>query len=529
MAQIAYLLLCHSDPDAIATQARALAAAGDTVTIHFDGNAPREAYATLQHALRGVEGVVFTPRRLRCGWGEWSLVAATIEAARTALAAFPEATHFYMISGNCGAIKSASYARAFLDRRQADFIESYDFLDSNWIKTGLHKERLIYRHYVNERRHKAWFYRLMAWQQRLGLERPLPTDLRIMIGSQWWCLRRATLEKALAFAKTRPDIVRFFRTTWIPDETFFQTIVRHLVPDSEIENRSLTFLLFTDYGMPATFYNDHYDLLLAQDCLFARKISPEAEDLKARLGTLYASAQTTFDVSNEGRALFAFLTQRGRVGRRFAPRFWEADASLTRGKELLLVSCKKWHVAERLVERIQDAGILPAHAYVFDDSNCALPDLGGIGATLTKRHRHRRALVHLLFDSHDSARLLLCLDPARLEMMRDFAGAAAQVRVLELVCRWDDTDIAAHAYRIGLTGPRGADAALVDTLRTALQDESDALQDAEDLTTARLSETASARDNVVSLARFLSIPETQSAALLAGGDLFADPKRDPDP
>ncbi len=32
--------------------------------------------------------------------------------------------------------------------------------------------------------------------------------------------------------------------------------------------------MFTDYGMPVTFYNDHYDLLLSQDYLFARKIRP---------------------------------------------------------------------------------------------------------------------------------------------------------------------------------------------------------------------------------------------------------------
>ncbi len=47
--------------------------------------------------------------------------------------------------------------------------------------------------------------------------------------------------------------------------------------------------MFSDYGMPVTFYNDHYDLLLGQDYLFARKISPEATDLKARLGQLYAA------------------------------------------------------------------------------------------------------------------------------------------------------------------------------------------------------------------------------------------------
>ena len=79
-----------------------------------------------------------------------------------------------------------------------------------------------------------------------------------MIGSQWWCLRRRTVEMILEFLQQRRDVIRFFSTTWIPDETFFQTLVRHLVPKGEIENRTLTFLMFSDYGMPVTFYNDHY-------------------------------------------------------------------------------------------------------------------------------------------------------------------------------------------------------------------------------------------------------------------------------
>jgi hypothetical protein len=104
------------------------------------------------------------------------------------------------------------------------------------------------------------------------------------------------------FHPSTPDVVRFFRTTWIPDETFFQTLVRHLVPDREIVSRSLTFKMFSDYGMPVTFYNDQYDLLISQDYLFARKISPEARVLEERLGALWMSQRTDFTVSRRDRS-----------------------------------------------------------------------------------------------------------------------------------------------------------------------------------------------------------------------------------
>ncbi len=319
MAKIAYLLLCHKDPDGIIAQAERLTAAGDFIAIHFDARSDASAFARIAAALADNPSVTLVQRRVACGWGEWSLVEATLRLVTTAVEAFPQATHFYLLSGDCMPIKSAEYAHAFLDARDRDYIESFDFFASDWIKTGIKAERLVYRHFVNERAQKRLFYASMDLQRRLGLERRIPQDLQVQIGSQWWCLRRRTVEAVLDFIARRRDVVRFFRLTWIPDETFFQTLVRHLVPDAEIDSRTLTFLMFSDYGMPVTFYNDHYDLLASQDYIFARKISPDAQELKARLGQLYAAQGVRFPISNEGRGLYAFLTGRGRIGRRFAP------------------------------------------------------------------------------------------------------------------------------------------------------------------------------------------------------------------
>ena len=104
----------------------------------------------------------------------------------------------------------------------------------------------------------------------------------------------------------RKDICRFFRTTWIPDETYFQTLVGHLIPSVEIQKDTLTFLVFSDYGMPATFYNDHYDFLVSQDYLFARKISGGATHLREALGKLYASTQTDFQINTDEKNYTTF-------------------------------------------------------------------------------------------------------------------------------------------------------------------------------------------------------------------------------
>ncbi len=525
MSKIAFILLSHKDPDAIIEQARRLTAAGDFVSIHFDANSPDVAYQKIRAALDDSPSVTFAKKRIKCGWGEWSLVEATLSAVRAAADAFPRATHFYMLSGDCMPTKSAKFAHDFLDMTDVDYIESFDFFESDWIKTGFKEERLNYRHFFNERKHKRLFYASFNLQKRLGLKREVPHDLQMMIGSQWWCLRRNTIEAVLDFAAERPDVMRFFRTTWIPDETFFQTLVRHLVPEAEIRCRTLTFLMFTDYGMPVTFYNDHYDLLLSQDTMFARKISPEAVELKRRLGSLWASGRTDFRISNEGRGLFQFLTGRGRIGRRFARRFWESEASLGPERELLIIACKKWHVAKRLVGSIKHHTDVPAIDYLFNEDSTPLPDLGGIQTTLAKRTRHRRALMRMLFDYYGTNRLIICLDTASIDLMQDFFSDRSTTRLLEIDCTFTDEYLIGHAKRVGLAGEqttRETLERLLPTIRYDVTYESDRLRDANFPHHQRMSESAAIDANAEALAQFLSVDQNKSRDIAATPYLFSD-------
>ena len=319
--------------------------------------------------------------------------------------------------------------------------------------------------------------------------------------------------------------MRFFRTTSIPDETFFQTVVRHLVPEPELRTRTLTFLMFTDYGIPVTFYNDHYDLLLAQDYLFARKISPDAKVLNERLGKLYAATGVAFGISGEGRSLYRFLTGRGRIGRRFAPRFWETESSMGCQRTLMMVTCKKWHVAKRLVERVRQVTNLPAVDYLFNAATTPLPDLGGIQTPLEKRTRHRRVLVRMLFDYWQTDKLILCIDPADTDLMQDFYNDMAKVRLLEIQCDFTDDYLIGHARRVGLAGERTPVEVidrLLPTIRYDVKFESDRIRDAGFPGMSRIRQSASVDENTVPLADFLDIPLEAARMIAATEYLFVD-------
>ena len=491
MAEIAFILLCHKDPAAVIQQARRLTRAGDRMAVHYDARSPKAEYDKIRDAVAHLPNVTLAKRRVRCGWGEWSLVEATLAAVEAALEAFPAATHFYMLSGDCMAIKPAEYVHDYLDRADRDFIEHEDFFQSDWIKTGLKEERLIYRHLFNERRQKRLFYGAME----------------------------------MAFLKRRPDVLRFFRTTWIPDETFFQTLVPHLVPADEIHSRTLTFLMFSDYGLPVTFYNDHYDMLVAQDYLFARKISPEAMELKERLGRLYVATGQEIRTSGEGKRLYTFLTSKGRVGQRFAPRFWEREATIGRERELMIVACKKWHVAKRLLRELSHHSNLPSVEYLFDEEATPLPDLGGIQSTLEKRTRHRRALMRMLFDYFETDRLVICMDPGNVDLVRDFYADRSRTRLLEVECQFSDSYLKGHARRVGLAGPETPDAAFADLLPTIRNDvvfESDRLRDQDFPDHFRIRERAAVEENAEPLAAFFGLPTDRARAIAEADIIFAD-------
>lgn len=524
MTRIAYILLCHKDPDAIITQVRSLVAAGDSVAIHFDGRAAARDYRRLREGFAAVPSVAFTRRRIRCGWGEWSLVAAMIEGLRAAVQQFPSATHFYMLSGDCMPIKTAAHIRAALDRENVDHIESFDYFESGWIKTGIREERLIYRHWFNERRHKEWFYRSLEWQKRLGLSRRIPAGLAMQIGSQWWCLRRRTVESLLAFIDRRPDVPRFFRTTWIPDETFFQTLVRHLVPDEEIRSRTPTFLLFTDYGMPAVFHDDHHDFLLAQDRFFARKISPDAVELRRSLSDLYAQEERQFPVAADGIAVHGYLTGRGRVGQRFAPRIWEREDRIGEGCRLLVIVCKKWWIGGRVADAIFRATGTVSLGYLFNETT-TLPDLGGLEGSVEKRNRNAVTLMRLLFEQFGTDRLALCLDPWSFDLMRRLVDGADEVRILEIETAFDDAYLAGHARRLGIARnntPESTMSRLIMTLRHDLAAESARIRKAGFRHHYRLREGAPVEENARMLAGFLDLSDGRAQEIAATENLFKD-------
>ena len=163
--------------------------------------------------------------------------------------------------------------------------------------------------------------------------------------------------------------------------------------------------------------------------------------------------------------------------------------------------------------------------YLFDEAGCRVPHLGGIERTLEKRNRHRRALVRMLFDYYGTEQLIICLDPANLDLMRDFMSDRANARILELQCNFDDQYLVGHAHRVGLATEETPDEVIqrmLPTLRHEFLDEQSAIREAEFKQHWRFREGKSADENGAVLAEFFGIEHDRARELAETQHLFAD-------
>lgn len=313
------ILLTHTAFGRSAELVRFWSAAGWPVAIHVDARVPAAQVDPFLAEVAGLPGVRLVPR-IACEWGTWSLVAA-MQAAAQVLLDQTECTHVLAASGSCLPLRPAADLARYLDRYPGtDFIDSVALRDVNWTKGGLSDERFSLYFPVPFKRSKWLFDRLVDVQRRLKVSREVPGGLEPHLGSQWWCLTRGTL-RAILEDPDRPAFDRYFRRTWIPDESYFQTLAR--VHARRIEARSLTLSKFDHQGKPHVFYDDHLQLLKRSDCFLARKVWPGA----ARLYEHFLAPRPETDAEPQPSRIdrhFARATEqrmRGRAGLYMAGRF----------------------------------------------------------------------------------------------------------------------------------------------------------------------------------------------------------------
>ncbi|MEJ2000750.1 MAG: beta-1,6-N-acetylglucosaminyltransferase [Maritimibacter sp.] len=273
---VGIIMLVHTALDRAEQVARHWAKHDCPVVIHVDKKVKRRAYQDFVTSLSDLDNVKFS-RRYSCEWGTWSLVEASQAASTLMLKSFPDVGHVYLASGSCLPLRPVQELKDYLaERPLTNFIESVTTEDVPWTVGGLDEERFTLRFPFSWKRQRRLFDWYVDFQRRWKVKRKIPAGLVPHLGSQWWCLTRQVLSTILE-DPDRAEYDRYFSKVWIPDESYYQTLVR--LYSTNVESRSLTLSKFDFQGKPHVFFDDHMQLLRRSDCFVARKIWPHADKL----------------------------------------------------------------------------------------------------------------------------------------------------------------------------------------------------------------------------------------------------------
>lgn len=439
---VGILMLCHGDLARAAQVARHWASRDCPVVIHVDRRTKRAQYEKMQRDLAGLDNIRYAPRH-KCEWGTWGLVAATQDAATVMLRDFAEVRHVLLASGACIPLRPVHQLRAYLDARpQTNFIESVTTADVGWTVGGLNLERFTLRFPFPWRKQRRLFDAYVKFQRAIGFRRRIPAGIVPHLGSQWWCLTRQTLT-AILQNPDRAAIDAYFKRVWIPDESYFQTLVRQV--SGNVESRSLTLAKFDFQGKPHVFYDDHMALLRKSDCFVARKIWPYAN----KLYDTFLTDDPAPEISGEPSAakidrLFAKAVERRTKGRsglymqsRHPNHDWEngvtaAPYSVFSGFSDVFVNFESW-LAKSTGARVHGHLYAPDRVHFANEEPTFMGNL--CDSATTRNYRPMHFLTNLIWSTRGE-RQCFQFGPADSQAITYFMGRDPNAQISVISGAW---------------------------------------------------------------------------------------------
>lgn len=115
---------------------------------------------------------------------------------------------------------------------------------------------------------------------RLPNKHQIPNNIKFLYGgSQWWSITREAVAYIFNYLEANPSYITFYYNTFVPDESFFQTIL--LNSDffrKKIINNNLRYIDWVNGPTyPRILAKEDLKKIIESDCIFARKIEQTEE------------------------------------------------------------------------------------------------------------------------------------------------------------------------------------------------------------------------------------------------------------
>jgi hypothetical protein len=264
--KIGYIITAHTLPEHLVRLVRRLESDAARFFLHVDRRAADGVMAVVERELGGRPDVELLQRH-PVHWGAFGPVRAALEGVDALLASPERLDYGVLLTGQDYPLRPAAEIESTLEAAAGKSFITYR------APTGRFLKRLTRWHWHGEVLGRR--VRLPNRFIRLTRRRKLPAGLVPYTGSAHWCLSRDCLEFV---AGSDPDLVRFFRWSAVPDESFFQTILMNSPLADTLVNDDLRYVDWSEgEASPRVLTSFDLERMVRSSALFARKFDPRVD------------------------------------------------------------------------------------------------------------------------------------------------------------------------------------------------------------------------------------------------------------
>lgn len=297
--KIAFLNLCHCDPEIVERVARKLTAFPTfDMYIHVDA---KQDELPFRKKLDDCPRVYFIKNRQKVYWGGYHAVLATLELMRAAAESGVSYDYYVLLQNLDYPLKSNQQIEQFFeDHKGQQFIRGCNIGKS---KDWHYQEKYKLYHnfdddfYIDKQRHSklAWAIhngiKLLKSIRTIGFSGTIKEDGKsydIYYGTAQWAMTDDCVRYVLEFSKSHPKFHKIMKHIKFPDEEYFHTIVHNsrfkdtCFLHDEPEKRWLVNwrnLHYFEYPKEITVFTEKdFDKLINRKELFCRKVRTGISD-----------------------------------------------------------------------------------------------------------------------------------------------------------------------------------------------------------------------------------------------------------
>ncbi len=263
---IGYFLLVHRYPEQFKRLFKAIYAPGNQYVIHIDKSSGAVLADDITGFLKPYQGVDVLESQDAL-WGGYSLVDAELRGMARLLEMDANWSHYINLSGQDFPLKSQEYIRQFFAANPGkQFIRALD-------------QRMERPDTINRISHL--FVEEGGKLTATGVARPFLIGDTPFIGTQWKAVTRSFCEFVCHDPKAE-RFKKFYRNSFIADESFFQTVIMNSGDQGIIMNDDLRMIDWVPDGdiklRPRNYVKSDLKRLTRSSDLFARKFDAEEND-----------------------------------------------------------------------------------------------------------------------------------------------------------------------------------------------------------------------------------------------------------